>query len=95
MKNRILAGVLAAALIICTLSSLQPIFAQTETITISSTEELIEFSKNCTLDSWSRGKTAELTCDISLEGSDFSPVPTFGGAFNGNGYTISGLRRGA
>ena len=92
MKNRILAGVLAAALIICTLSSLQPIFAQTETITISSTEELIEFSKNCTLDSWSRGKTAELTCDISLEGSDFSPVPTFGGAFNGNGYTISGLR---
>ncbi len=91
MKNRILAGVLAAVPIIYMISALQPIFAQTETITISSTEELIGFSRNCTLDSWSRGKTAELTCDIVLEGTDFSPIPTFGGTFNGNGYTISGL----
>ena len=51
MKNRILAGVLAAVPIIYMISALQPIFAQTETITISSTEELIGFSRNCTLDS--------------------------------------------
>ena len=47
--------------------------------------------RNCTLDSWSQGKTVYLESDIDLTGVDFSPIPTFGGTFEGQGYTISGL----
>ncbi|MDQ9822655.1 GLUG motif-containing protein, partial [Acinetobacter sp. 163] len=29
--------------------------------------------------------------DLSLEGVAFTPIPTFGGSFDGQGHTISGL----
>ena len=89
MKMRkITAAVLAASM----LGSLPPIIsAKGAEITVSSTEEFIEFTKNCTLDTWSQGKTVNLTCDIELGDTDFSPIPTFGGTFNGNGFTISGI----
>ena len=61
-------------------------------ITISSAKELVEFSKNCSLDTWSQGKTFRLTADINLAGAGFAPIPTFGGTFLGDGHTISGLR---
>lgn len=32
-----------------------------------------------------------LTADISLAGTGYTPIPTFGGTFDGGGYTISGL----
>ena len=53
--------------------------------------DLAELSQNCTLDSWSRGKTVYLEADIDLTGADFTPIPTFGGTFEGQGHTISGL----
>ena len=59
---------------------------------ISSADELAEFSKNCRLDSWSKGKTVILTSDINLTDSDFEPIPIFSGAFDGAGHTIKGLR---
>lgn len=65
--------------------------ADSGSITISSSEDFIAFSKKCTLDSWSVGKTVNLICDIDMGNTEFSPVPTFGGTFNGNGYTISGI----
>lgn len=60
-------------------------------IHIKSAEDLQELAHSCTLDSWSRGKTVVLDNDIVLESDDALPIPTFGGTFRGNGYTISGL----
>ena len=67
-------------------------WAATDEITISSAGEFAEFSKNCSLDTWSQGKTFRLTADISLSTVNFTPIPTFGGTFLGGGHTISGLQ---
>lgn len=60
-------------------------------ISISTAEELVQLSGNCSLDSWSQGKTIRLEKDIDLTGVDYQPIPTFGGIFEGQGHTISGL----
>ena len=60
-------------------------------IHIKSAEDLRSLAHSCTLDSWSRGKTVVLDNDIELTDDDTLPIPTFGGTFNGNGHTISGL----
>ena len=39
------------------------------TITIATAEDLKELAVQCTLDSWSQGKTVVLTDDINLSGS--------------------------
>lgn len=62
-----------------------------DTIYLRTAEDLAGFSRNCTLDSWSQGKTVYLEADIDLTGVDFAPIPTFGGTFEGQGHTISGL----
>lgn len=61
-------------------------------ITISSAEELLDFAKDCALDTWSQGRTVRLTADIDLTGQAFTAIPTFGGTFLGGGHSISGLR---
>ena len=38
-----------------------------------------------------QGITVELTADLDLSGSDFTPVPIFQGTFHGNSHTISGF----
>lgn len=88
-KHRIYAGMLVISMLMCLFA---PVFADGDIITISNEDDLIKFSKNCTLDTWSQGKTVNLTCDIELDSSDFTPIPIFSGTFNGNGYTISGLK---
>ena len=88
--KKIQAVILSAVLTASSFSSI-PAYAGDETVQISNAEDFAAFSKNCTLDSWSRGKTINLTADISLAGADVSPVPVFCGTFNGNGHTISGL----
>ena len=67
-------------------------WADGDELTISSAKELVSFSRNCSLDTWSQGKTVRLTADIDLTAVDFAPIPTFGGTFLGDGHTISGLR---
>lgn len=67
------------------------VLAAESTVTIKTTEELITFAQNCTLDTWSRGKTVILSNDLELSGTAFTSIPTFGGTFQGNGHTISGL----
>lgn len=62
-----------------------------DAIQITNADDFAEFVKNCTLDSYSVGKKFVLTADISLTGKSISPVPSFGGSFDGNGHTISGL----
>lgn len=62
-----------------------------DTVAISTEEELRRLAKDCALDTWSRGKTFILTADLDLEGEEFTPIPTFGGTFEGRGHTISGV----
>ena len=62
-----------------------------DAVYLRTAEDLAELSQNCTLDSWSQGKTVYLEADIDLTGTDFAPIPTFGGTFEGQGHTISGL----
>ena len=67
--------------------------SEKDTVYINSAEDYIEFAQNCTLDSYSRGKTFILGTDInfSAESVDFIPVPSFSGTFEGNGHKISGF----
>ena len=82
-------AVLAAAVLFCG-SAPVDIYAA-NTVTISTRKDFLRFAKNCTLDSWSTGKTVVLTADIDLGRVNFSSIPIFGGTFEGNGHTISGL----
>lgn len=58
---------------------------------IDSVDDLKAFSRNCWLDTWSQDKKVYLSADLDLTGSDFVSIPTFGGYFDGQGHTISGL----
>jgi len=64
---------------------------ETTVIRIFTANDLIELADQCTLDSWSRDKTVLLQADIDLSLTDFRPIATFGGTFDGQGHTISGL----
>ncbi len=59
-------------------------------IVIRTGKELEQLAENCMLDTWSQGKRVLLKADIDLKG-EFIQIPSFGGGFDGNGHTISGL----
>lgn len=83
------AALLTALALLCTLTL--PAAAAADTVTLATVQDLIDFSKQCTRDTWSQGITVELTADLDLSGSDFTPAPIFQGTFHGNGHTISGF----
>lgn len=83
------AALLTVLALLCTLTL--PAAAASDTVTLSTVQDFVDFSKQCTRDTWSQGLTVELTADLDLSGSDFTPVPIFQGTFHGNGHTISGL----
>lgn len=89
MKRKIFA--LQMVLCLC-LTAVLPVLAEETVITIGNAEEFAAFAQNCTLDAWSEGKTVRLTGDIDFSDTPFAPVPTFGGTFEGNGYTIRGIQ---
>lgn len=62
-----------------------------ETVTIKTVKEFQEFARNCRYDTWSRNKNVVLEADLDFSKEDFEPVRTFGGIFDGNGHTISGI----
>ena len=64
--------------------------AQYETIRISSVEELQELAAACSYDAWSRDKQVLLEADLDLAGAELI-IPVFGGIFDGQGHTISGM----
>ncbi len=92
-KMKRTAGVVLAAVMTLSLAFSQgvPVCAESETITVANTEDLIKLAKNCRLDTWSQGKTVVLTADLDLTDLEFKSIPTFGGTFDGGGHTISGL----
>lgn len=83
------AALLTVLALLCTVTL--PAAAASDTVTIATVQDFTNFSKQCTRDTWSQGITVELTADLDLSGSDFTPVPIFQGTFHGNGHTISGF----
>lgn len=63
---------------------------QYETIRVSSVEELQELADACVYDAWSRDKYVLLEADLDLAGGEMI-IPVFGGIFDGQGHTLSGL----
>lgn len=94
-KKRRMAAVLATALWVSLLSPALTFAGEAGdgAIHIQSQDDLCDLAENCRLDTWSQGKTVVLNQNIALdeEAEDFLPIPTFGGTFEGNDYTISGF----
>ena len=86
--RRLLALVLVAALCLLCGAAAQP---NAREIHLYSADDHVQLSKSCKLDTYSQGKTVYLDNDVDLSGSDFVPIPTFGGTFEGQGHTVSGL----
>lgn len=83
-------GALLLGLTLLLVSLPVTVLGATDTVyTIATEEDLAEFAEKCSLDTWSRGLTVELTADITLTGKVHLPIPTFGGTFRGNGHRIS------
>ena len=61
------------------------------TIHVGTVEDLLAFSRNASLDSFTEGLTVSLDTDLSLEEVSFSGIPSFGGTFLGNGHRITGF----
>ena len=92
--RRLLAGLLAMLTLVMLLApagAAEETDAADDAIHIGSVEEFLDFAASCVLDTWSQGKTFVLDADISLDGTDFEPIPNFGGEFDGKGHTIRGL----
>lgn len=90
-RTRLAALTLAAVFLLALLLPCAVLAVDASVITIRSAEDLERLSQSCALDTWSQGKTVVLTADIDLNGADFTPIPTFGGTFEGGGHTVSGL----
>lgn len=69
----------------------KPAYDTADAVHISTAADLISFSQSCAMDTWSQGKLFVLDNDIDLSGTDFSPIPTFGGIFLGQGHCITGF----
>ena len=89
--SKLLSLLLAAVLLLSLMAPAALAAENTNTVYLRTAEDLVNLSQNCTLDRWSQGKTVYLEADIDLSGADFAPIPTFGGTFEGQGHTISGL----
>lgn len=86
MKHKIQAA--CAALLALLLALPLPAAAE-GSVHIRTAEDWEQLVRDCTLDTWSQGKTVVLECDLDLDGG--GSIPTFGGVFDGGGHTISGL----
>ena len=62
-----------------------------EVLHIRTVEDLIAFSENCSLDTWSDRLPVVLDNDLSLSDVDFQPIPLFNGSFDGRGHSIFDL----
>ena len=85
------AAAILLSLLLCTQTAAPALAADNRTIYIDSAGDLLALAAQCSLDTWSQGKTVVLRSDISLASTDYTPIPTFGGTFDGGGHTISGL----
>lgn len=99
MKRKFFAAMLAFVILLAAAtpayaeeeSTQEPDIVLTETVFISGVEDFLALAEKCSLDTWSVDKKVVLQTDLSLSGTDFEGIATFGGTFEGNGHTISGL----
>ena len=89
MMNKFISLLLCFVLIIILIS---PAFGDGSNIVINDTKDFLDFAKKCKTDTWSHGKIVSLNSDIDFSGVDFISIPTFGGTFEGNSHTISGVK---
>lgn len=83
-------------LIVIVVSNFNISFATPNTIYIDTPDDWIKFSKDASLDTYFQQKTVLLRGDLDFSSIEFSSietfqVPTFGGIFDGQGHTISGV----
>lgn len=62
-----------------------------DAIYLSTAEDILAFAENCRVNIWSIGKTVVLSNDIDMTDIAFAGIPTFGGHFYGQGFTIKGI----
>ncbi len=62
-----------------------------QTLFLDSQDAFLSFAEECKLDTWSRDKDVYLDADIDLSGTGFTGIPSFGGSFQGQGHTITGI----
>lgn len=67
-------------------------FANSDNIVLKNEKDYLNLVKKCKTDTWSQKKTVTLANDIDLSKISFAPIPTFGGHFDGKGYTIKGVK---
>ncbi len=94
MRSKRISRTLSLAILCALLTQLcAPALAagESDTVYINNIGALHAFAEQCAYDAWSEGKTVVLRSDLSLGGVDFLPIASFGGRFEGNGHTISGL----
>ena len=72
-SSKFLSLLLAAVLLLSLIAPAALAAGTADTIYLRTAEDLAGFSRNCTLDSWSQGKTVYLEADIDLTGVDFAP----------------------
>ena len=63
-----------------------------DAVYLSTPEDILNLAENCISDAWSREKVFVLKNDIDLSGTAFEGIPSFGGTFLGQGFTVSGYR---
>lgn len=90
-QSKIISLSLFVILIVLIFAPVINIMADNKTINISTVKDYISFAKKCKTDTWSQDKTVNLLSNIDFSDSKFVTIPTFGGHFNGNGYTLSGI----
>ncbi len=97
-KERWFRGILSLSMAAVLLLSSAPVSALAEeasndgnVIEVSCEQDLLDLAANCKLNSYSLGKTVELTADIQVYSPNFNGIPFFNGTFHGNGHTISGI----
>ncbi len=60
-------------------------------IVISTPQEFLDFARNCTSETYSKGKSFAVGADLNMQGAEFAPAPVFAGTFDGRGHAIVGL----
>lgn len=92
IRKRILSALLSLMLVFSMMSGSIRVLAEEERVVyINSAADLVKIANLCRLDTYSQGKRFELMEDLNLSNSGFEGFATFGGTFDGNGHTISGL----
>lgn len=89
--NTMVAMLMIPLLLLLQISPALATDASLRTVYVATADDLIALSRDCSLDSWSHGRTVVLTADIDLKAYDFIPIPIFGGVFDGRGHSIRGL----